>query len=159
MNITSSSASEFPPFLKSGASPISTSSPAVGFGFEKSGKGNTIDWLTPLGIPERLGAFDLDPCGCLGMPWRIATTTYFLPDHDGLTEPWFGRVWCNPPYGRGVEEPWLKRMEQHGNGILLIFGRTETQAWQKSVFPHADALLFVEGRVRFRLPTCQMEKW
>ena len=43
-------------------------------------------------------------------------------------------------------------MEQHGNGMLLICGRTETQAWQKSVFPRADALLFVEGRVRFRLP-------
>jgi hypothetical protein len=49
-------------------------------------------------------------------------------------------------------------MEQHGNGMLLIFGRTETQAWQKSVFPHADALLFVEGRVHFRFPNGKMAK-
>jgi hypothetical protein len=155
---TSSSTSEFRPVTKSGANPISTSASTGGFGFEKPGKGNTHDWLTPLAIPQRLGPFDLDACGCAGMPWRIATTTYFLPDHDGLLEPWHGRVWCNPPYGHGVEEPWLKRMEQHGNGMLLIFARTETLAWQKSVFPYADALLFVEGRVRFRFPNGEIGK-
>jgi hypothetical protein len=153
---TNSSTSEFPPVAKSGAGPIST--PTGGFGFEKQGEGDSKDWLTPLALVNRLGPFDLDPCGCVGMPWRTATTTYFLPEHDGLIEPWTGRVRCNPPYGHGVAEPWLKRMEEHGNGMLLRFGRTDTQAWQKSVFPHADALLFVEGRVRFRLPNGKMAK-
>jgi len=55
-----------------------------GFGYEKPNVGETNDWLTPPALLKRLGTFDLDPCGCVGMPWRTATTTYFLPEHDGL---------------------------------------------------------------------------
>jgi hypothetical protein len=44
-------------------------------------------------------------------------------------------------------------MAEHGNGILLIFGRTETQAWQEHIWPFADAILFPQGRVRFWLPS------
>lgn len=144
--------------LPASGAPTSTSVNRGGFGFEKSGEGKSKDWLTPLALGQRLGSFDLNPCGCPGMPWRMATTTYFLPEKDGLVEPWEGRIWCNPPYGHGVEQPWLERMAQHRNGMLLIFGRTDTQAWQKSIFPHADATLFVEGRVQFRLPNGQKAK-
>jgi hypothetical protein len=89
----------------------------------------------------------------VGIPWRTATTTYFLPEQDGLVDPWFGRVWCNPPYGSRTEGPWLKRMAEHGNGLLLIYARTETIAWQRDVFPYADATLFLSGRVRFCSPS------
>ena len=118
-----------------------------GFGFEKPAQGITTNWLTPPKLLQQLGTFDLDPCGCAGMPWRTATTTYFLPEHNGLVEPWFGRVWCNPPYGSREVVPWLKRMAQHGNGFLLIYARSETLAWQRDVFPHADGTLFLAGRL------------
>ena len=38
--------------------------------------------------------------------------------------PWFGRVWLNPPYGRGIGK-WLERMADHAeaDGILWISGR------------------------------------
>ena len=157
MIITSSSTAEFPPVAKPGAGPISKSSLTGGFGFEKPGKGNTNDWLTPLGIPQRLGPFDLDPCGCAGMPWRIATTTYFLPDHDGLIEPWCGRVFCNPPYGPNVGD-WARRMAAHGNGIMLIFLRTDTTTWQRDILPFADAALLLDGRVRFYRPSGERGK-
>src|SRR6266700_2324155 len=101
-----------------------------GFGFEKPFEGNTNDWLTPPTLLTMLGTFDLDPCGCAGMPWRTATTTYFLPEHDGLTELWRGRVWCNPPYGPNVGD-WARRMVEHANGVMLIFARFDTRAWQE----------------------------
>jgi hypothetical protein len=69
--------------LAVGADFTSLPSHTGGFGFENPVQGNTNDWLTPSGLPPRLGPFDLDPCGCPGMPWRIATTTFFLPEHDG----------------------------------------------------------------------------
>jgi hypothetical protein len=128
-----------------------------GFGFEKPNEGNTNDWLTPFGLPQRLGPFDLDPCGCPGMPWRIATTTYFLPEHDGLTEPWLGRVFCNPPYGPNVVE-WARRMAEHRNGIMLIFLRTDTAAWQRDILPFADAVLLLDGRVHFYRPSGERGK-
>ena len=131
--------------------------PNGGFGFEKPFEGNTNDWLTPPALLEMLGTFDLDPCGCAGMPWRTATTTYFLPDHDGLVESWEGRVFCNPPYGPNVGD-WARRMAEHANGIMLIFARTETTMWQREIFPFADATLFLSGRLRFRQPDGEQSK-
>lgn len=129
-----------------------SSSHLGGFGFERPNTGNTNDWLTPPALLQCLGTFDLDPCGCAGMPWRTATTTYFLPDHNGLEEPWYGRVFCNPPYGPNVGD-WARRMSKHGNGIMLIFARTETNTWQQDIFPFADATLFLSGRLRFYSPS------
>jgi hypothetical protein len=81
---------------------------------------------------------------------------YFLPDHDGLLEPWSGRVWCNPPYGPQVGE-WARKMAAHGNGIMLIFTRTETEAWQE-VWAGGDAFLFVHGRINFLRPNGERAK-
>jgi len=91
------------------------------------------------------------------MPWRTATTTYLLPDHNGLIEPWFGRVWCNPPYGPNVGE-WARRMCEHGNGIMLVFLRTDTATWQQDILPFADATLLPEGRLHFYLPSGERGK-
>jgi hypothetical protein len=157
MIIASSSTSEFPPVAKSGAGRISTSSPTRAFGFEKPGKGKTNDWLTPRALLQRFEPFDLDPCGCAGMPWRTATTTYFLPEHDGLIEPRYGRIFCNPPYGKNVGG-WARRMAAHGNGIMLIFLRTDTTAWQRDILPFADAALLLDGRVRFYRPSGERGK-
>jgi DNA N-6-adenine-methyltransferase (Dam) len=115
-----------------------------GFGFAQPTVGNTNDWLTPLGLLQELGPFDLDPCGCPGMPWRIAAITFFLPEHDGLTEPWLGRVFCNPPYGP-IMGGRAQRMAEHRNGIMLIFLRTDTTTWQRNILPFADAILLLEA--------------
>ena len=140
------------------ADPTPTLSNIGGFSFEKPNTGKTNDWLSLFALVQRLGPFDLDPCGYAGMPWRLATTTYFLPEKDGLIEPWYGRVFCNPPYGSRTVVPWLKRMAKHANGILLIYARCETQAWQRNVFPFADAVVFLEGRVHFYLPSGERGK-
>jgi len=94
-----------------------------------------------------LGEFDLDPCGCPLSPYRLAKVTYLPPDQDGLTLPWEGRVFCNPPYGPHVGE-WAKRMAEHRNGILLIFRRTETEVW-RGIWKAGDAFLFPYGRINF----------
>jgi len=41
-------------------------------------------------------------------------------------------------------------MVDHGNGIALIFARTETKMFFKYVWNAADAALFIEGRLAFR---------
>lgn len=43
-------------------------------------------------------------------------------------------------------------MAQHGNGISLIFARTDTAAFHDYVWPHVDALLFLRGRITFLRP-------
>lgn len=105
------------------------------------------EWITPPEILSHLGKFDLDPCAPIVRPWDTADRHYDIND-DGLQHPWHGRVWCNPPYGKetGI---WLSRMAYHGNGIALIFARTETRMFFEHVWNKAGAVLFIEGRLHF----------
>jgi hypothetical protein len=105
------------------------------------------EWLTPPHVLAALGAFDLDPCAPRVRPWETAAQHYTAND-NGLAKPWHGRVWLNPPYG--AEAPrWMERLADHGNGIALIFARTETATFFPWVWEHATALLFLKGRLHF----------
>jgi hypothetical protein len=70
---------------------------------------------------------------------------------DGLAATWFGRVWLNPPYDRATGR-WMARMAEHGNGVALVFARTETALFRDHVWPAASAVLFLEGRLHFYHP-------
>ena len=105
------------------------------------------EWLTPPEILRALGDFDLDPCAPISRPWDTAERHYTVLD-DGLSRDWKGRVWCNPPYGREAEK-WLARLAEHGNGIALLFARTETRMFFSQGWPKARGVLFIEGRLHF----------
>lgn len=57
-------------------------------------------------------------------------------------------MWMNPPYGREAAK-WLERLADHGDGVALIFARTETEMFQKWVWDRADAILLLAGRLHF----------
>ncbi len=110
---------------------------------------NHDEWLTPPEIIKSLGTFDLDPAAPTKntRPWDTAKNHYdYL--QDGLTKDWSGRVWCNPPYGRETFD-WIKKLSHHGNGIALIFSRTETIGFHEQVWSKADAVFFFKGRLKF----------
>lgn len=98
-------------------------------------------------IIQALGHFDLDPCAPISPPWRTATVQYDIT-HDGLKQPWFGRVWCNPPYGNETFT-WMQKCASHGNTIALIFARTETKGFHAEIWDKADAVFFFKGRLSF----------
>lgn len=112
--------------------------------------GSSDDWITPKWLVDRLGPFDLDPCACIPQPWPCAKRQYTAED-NGLMLPWDGLVWCNPPYGSKAGA-WLNRLALHGNGIALMFARTETRAFTANVWPFASMLLFLCGRLTFNRP-------
>jgi len=121
------------------------------FGNEASVAGTNV-WLTPPDLLAQLGEFDLDPCAPLNRPWDIAKKHYTIED-DGLSQPWSGRVWMNPPYGPGMDR-WLNKLASHQDGgLALIFARTETKAFFSEVWYKASAILFIKGRLKFHLPT------
>lgn len=105
------------------------------------------EWLTPPEILAPLGSFDLDPCAPVSRPWNTATRHYTVTD-NGLAQPWAGRIWCNPPFGREAVK-WLRRMAEHGDGIALVPARTETAMFYECVWGAADAVLFIKGRPHF----------
>jgi hypothetical protein len=114
--------------------------------FEKS-KETTVEWLTPPELVKKLGEFDLDPCTPVKPPFVHAKINFNLND-NGLSKEWFGRVYMNPPYGKGMEI-WMERLKNHGNGIALIFARTETKLFFNHIWDNAHAILFVKGRIKF----------
>lgn len=118
-----------------------------GMGSHESHRMIKDEWLTPPYILKALGEFDLDPCAPAVRPWDMAKQHISLPD-DGLACDWQGRVWLNPPYGYKTGK-WLSKLAEHGNGIALIFARTETADWFKHIWFKASAILFIEGRLCF----------
>lgn len=106
-----------------------------------------VEWLTPPELVKKLGEFDLDPCSPVEAPFLHAEHNFTILD-DGLNSEWFGRVYLNPPYGRGMEL-WIEKLKIHGNGIALIFARTETRLFFQHIWNDADAVLFVKGRIKF----------
>jgi hypothetical protein len=113
------------------------------------GAGGSPEWFTPPEIFTALDlAFDTDPCAPAPhlAPWIPASLRYSLPV-DGLAQPWYGRVWLNPPYGTETGR-WVGRLADHGNGIAFTFTRADTPWWQSAV-ARADLVCFVAGRVEF----------
>ena len=106
-----------------------------------------VEWLTPPELVKKLGDFDLDPCSPVNAPFLHAKTNFTIED-NGLEKEWFGRVWLNAPYGKYLNL-WLEKLKNHGNGIAIIFARTETRYFFENVWYSADALLFVKGRIKF----------
>lgn len=77
------------------------------------------DYYTPAWVFERMGIeFDVDVCAPpSGIPWIPAARHFTMAD-DGLTQPWSGRVWMNPPYSKATA--WVDRFIAHANGVCLV---------------------------------------
>jgi DNA N-6-adenine-methyltransferase (Dam) len=102
-----------------------------------SNRQNIKRLLHPPHVFERLGIeFDLDvaapPEGC---PWIPAKRFLTMAD-DGLSAPWEGKVWMNPPYSQAT--PWVNRFINHRNGICLV--PWAKSAWAIKLWNAADAV-------------------
>lgn len=121
--------------------------PTWGFGGQIY-EGSSTEWYTPPHIFEALGIdFDLDPASPPGgVPW-VPAAHHFAVEDNGLTQPWAGRVWLNPPYGR-EGAVWVDRLVEHGDGIALVFARTDA-AWGQRSMAAADVVCLISGRLSF----------
>ena len=97
------------------------------------------DWYTPPWLFKAAGlTFDMDVAAPVDPARRTCPArTYLTPIEDGLTYPWQGIVWCNPPYSR--PGPWVDRFAEHGDGGLLLIPAAAS-AWLGTVLAAADAL-------------------
>jgi DNA N-6-adenine-methyltransferase (Dam) len=111
--------------------------------------GATDEWYTPGHVFDALGCkFDLDVAspGAEVTPWIPAAR--FITCH-GLSAPWAGFVWMNPPFGpRNGIVPWLEKFFTHGDGIGLVPDRTSAPWWQRFA-PQAELILFVSPKIKF----------
>lgn len=77
---------------------------------------------------------------------------YFTQETNGLSQPWKGVVWCNPPYGREIGE-WVKKAyESSREGatvVMLLPARIDTRWFMDWVMGKAAEVRIVKGRLKF----------
>lgn len=100
--------------------------------------------------------FDLDPAATAE---SAKAAVFFTAADDGLAQPWFGRVWLNPPYsdlGAWVSKAVAERPRCECVVMLLPSNRTEQSWWQDLIEPERVAgrieVFFLRGRRRFDRP-------
>jgi ParB family chromosome partitioning protein len=119
------------------------------------------EWFTPAVYVQRaadvMGRIDLDPASCHAANEVVNAAQYYTADEDGLNQPWFGRVFLNPPYTRALIQPFCEKLvEQYRAGhvtqaVVLVNSATETR-WFQALMSVASAVCFPAGRVHFWHP-------
>ena len=119
-------------------------------------KPNTVEWYTPvefIGMArEVLGNIDLDPASNkLAQGW-IQSNHYYTEKEDGLSQPWEGRIWCNPPYGNAPKKFLNKGLSEFKTanmtaGIFLL-NRSGAE-WYSDIKPEFTAICEVRKRIAF----------
>lgn len=114
-----------------------------------------VDWETP---PELFKQWDdiyhftADVCAD---EFNHKVKRYYDQKQDGLAQDWSKEIaWCNPPYGRGVIDPWVaKAWESAQRGatvVMLLPARTSVGWFHKYIYKQPNVEChFLEGRLKF----------
>ena len=109
------------------------------------------DYWTPKWIFDAIGlTFDLDVACPPEGPAHTPCHAYYTQADNGLTSPWHGRVFMNPPYSNA--SAWVNKWLDHGNGIAItVVGKSK---WGDRLWTQSDGIVllkqdmhFVQGRI------------
>ena len=114
-----------------------------------------MSWCTPPDFFTELDQefhFDLDPAAT---DKSAKCAKYFTPADDGLSKDWGGGGgFCNPPYGRAIQD-WVRKGYEESRKpgtvvVMLIPARTDTSYYHDYIFHgKADEVRFLRGRLKF----------
>ena len=115
------------------------------------------DWYTPPEILDRCrrvcDGFDLDPATHVYAQREVRAAHFYTKDDNGLVQPWFGRVWCNPPFSRWPEFAPKITSEWKRGEITDLFVLMPTRALGTQqvfgVISSCNALFTSYGRISF----------
>lgn len=116
-----------------------------------------VEWHTPEWLwkaaEEVMGGIDLDPCSNSKTNPTVPAYIRFTKEDDGLAREWSGRMYMNPPWGRGIEK-WVKKaVASYEEGdleqaVLALPASTETR-WFSYLWDYP--ICFARGRCFFIL--------
>ena len=111
----------------------------------------TPKWLVDA-ARSAMGGIDLDPASCELANQTVQAARFYSKVEDGLSRPWRGTVWLNPPFSnqrawieKGVAEFEAGNLEQ----IAILFQNTHFYTVQSQV---VSALFLSSERIKFGRP-------
>lgn len=123
------------------------------------------EYYTPQEIIEAarrvLGYFDLDPASSVAANKRIGAKQFYTESDDGLSKPWFGKIWMNHPFGKKSNPRWIgKLVASNQNGFVpealcLTYACTSEKWFQPLLF---RPQCFLCPRTNFILPDGKVKK-
>ena len=123
------------------------------------------EWYTPTRYVEAarevLDAFDLDPASSEEANRRIGAAAIWTEEDDGLRQPWYGRIWLNPPYGR-LAEGFTRRLvteyaaQSVEAAVLLVNAHCTDTKWFQPLWD--QPLCFTDHRIDFEAPEGREKK-
>lgn len=123
-------------------------------------QGRSSEWYTPIpylvAARQAMGGIDLDPASTATANANVWATKFYSRADDGLSQPWYGRVWLNPPYSdyRGQAVEWLGKMltEYMVGAVFQAIALVNlTMAYQPIVqeIGRCGRLCIVDHRIKF----------
>jgi ParB family chromosome partitioning protein len=140
----------------------------VSAGMEARHSSETNEHYTPLDVIERareaLWAIELDPASCALANESVRAVQFFDQATDGLSRPWHGTVFLNPPGGRTADGRssqkiwWQKLVGEYGSQrtTAAVFVSFSIELLQTSPvkscgrIPQHFPICFPSGRLAYR---------
>ena len=120
---------------------------------------NDDEWYTPPAIVKAcraaMGGIDLDPASHEVANRCVKAKRYFTAEDDGLSQPWSGRVFLNPPYSKraGKAEFIAKLAASFDAGTVtaatVVLSYDFSASWFEPLRGRYAAICLLRGRVQF----------
>lgn len=126
---------------------------------------DSAEWYTPPvyleAVRDVLGTIDVDPASNAEANRVVQATTFYDAETNGLKQPWAGRVFLNPPYGKADGESlsnqalWSARLiSQYQQGItteaILLVNAITDAGWFQPLWDFP--ICFTDHRIPFYRP-------
>jgi ParB family chromosome partitioning protein len=119
------------------------------------------EWCSPDPIPSMaryvMGDIDVDPASTAFANKTVKARIYFTKQDDGLSKPWGGRVYLNPPYSRRLIRKFVSKLcaEYRAGRVptaILLTHNFSDASWFREAAQLATAICFTRRRVKFYEP-------
>ena len=119
------------------------------------------EWYTPPAVIDAvldvLDEIDLDPASSRIANEIVGAKKFFTRDDDGLKQDWFGNVFLNPPYSKGLIDKFIDKLRAEiivghiKEAVVLVNAATDTRWYERAIEP-AKGICFTRGRIKFIKP-------
>jgi DNA-binding Lrp family transcriptional regulator len=120
------------------------------------GSSKSNEYFTPpkyVEVARRvMGGIDLDPASNRRANETVQADLYYDHENNGLKQPWAGRVWLNPPYGRQAGDFVSRLISEYREGevdeaIVLVNAHSAETNWFAPLWE--GLICFTDHRIDF----------